>query len=76
MLFPLFTLNLQKTICCEYLAEEGIRKLQDQECGLFSMLLVYGGLEIKLMSRPWLALLKFRESIGFICGGSLIHKSK
>lgn len=51
----------------------------DQDCGDFGTPKVFGGREIVLMSRPWMALLKFEELFGreaFTCGGTFIHKRK
>ncbi|XP_034484349.1 serine protease grass-like [Drosophila innubila] len=66
-------------VCCEGKDKvlQGIQELPSQDCGKFEVDKVVGGKEIKIMSRPWMALLKFRRDDGkegFTCGGTLIHK--
>lgn len=68
-------------VCCKYQVEdEGIRQLLDQDCGKFLNHKVLGGKEIRLMSRPWMALLNIKDlktgNNGFFYGGTLIHKRK
>ena len=68
-------------MCCESedKVSQGFHELSSHDCGKFVYTKAIGGTEIKLMSRPWMALLKFRTSFDteeFTCGGTLIHKSK
>ncbi|XP_034476256.1 serine protease grass-like [Drosophila innubila] len=67
-------------VCCE--AEDkvfqGIQELSSHKCGRFGEDdKAIGASEVKLLSRPWMALLYFRTRDGtndFTCGGTLIHK--
>lgn len=69
-------------MCCESEDKvlQGIQELSSHECGRFGEDdKAVGGVEVKLMSRPWMALLNFRTQFGtndFTCGGTLIHKRK
>lgn len=74
------TFVLQKKLCCEDEYYRGIDELTNQSCGKCGTIKVYGGIEILLMSRPWMALLETRQPLqndsSFTCGGTLIHKRK
>ncbi|EDW59937.2 serine protease grass [Drosophila virilis] len=63
--------------CCEEEESAGMTLLKEQDCGYFGgTLKTIGGTEVKLMSRPWMALLMFRK-LGhdeFTCAGTLITK--
>ncbi|XP_064542286.1 serine protease grass-like [Drosophila montana] len=64
-------------VCCEEEESAGMALLKEQDCGYFGGILkTIGGTEVKLMSRPWMALLKFEdnEAEEFKCGGTLITK--
>ncbi|KAH8300070.1 hypothetical protein KR044_009493, partial [Drosophila immigrans] len=66
-------------VCCEEEEKlsEAIQNLTTADCGVFGIKKTIGGFEIKLMSRPWLALLYFRSRAGtnaFTCGGTLINQ--
>ncbi|KAL7736890.1 hypothetical protein ACLKA6_008770 [Drosophila palustris] len=67
-------------VCCESedKVAQGILELSSHDCGKFATKKTIGGREINLMSRPWMALLKFRtrfDTEEFTCGGTLIHKN-
>ncbi|KAM8712357.1 hypothetical protein ACLKA7_012814 [Drosophila subpalustris] len=67
-------------VCCESedKVAQGLRELSSHYCGKFATKKTIGGREINLMSRPWMALLKFRtmfDTEEFTCGGTLIHKN-
>lgn len=74
-LLPLYPQGL---FCCEFDLDDAKRQLLNQDCGKFESYKGYEDKEIKLMSRPWMTLLKFRNkhngSIEYSCVGSLIHK--
>lgn len=67
-------------MCCESEDKvlKGMQELTSQDCGRFEVDKIIGGKEIKLMSRPWMALLYFRKDNieAFSCGGTLINKRK
>ncbi|XP_034652164.1 serine protease grass-like [Drosophila subobscura] len=72
----------QTFVCCEdHASEAGLELLQQSEeaCGKFTGPKVFGGTEIKMGSRPWMALLRYnaivpgsRERDQFLCGATLI----
>lgn len=52
-----------------------MRLLNDQDCGYFGgKIKTVGGNKLKLMSRPWMALLRLQinGTSKFACGGTLI----
>ncbi|XP_034104281.1 serine protease grass-like isoform X2 [Drosophila albomicans] len=66
-------------VCCEEneKIDQAIHDLSTEDCGRFETDKIIGGKEIQLMSRPWMALLNFRNTDGknaFTCGGTLINK--
>ncbi|XP_064544351.1 serine protease grass-like [Drosophila montana] len=64
-------------VCCEEEESAGMALLKEQDCGYFGgTLKTIGGTEVNLMSRPWMALLKFKINGAeeFKCGGTLITK--
>ncbi|XP_051860270.1 serine protease grass-like isoform X7 [Drosophila albomicans] len=68
-----------KYVCCEEIEkiDQAIHDLSIEDCGRFETDKIIGGKEIQLMSRPWMALLNFRNTDGknaFTCGGTLINK--
>ncbi|XP_023176608.2 serine protease grass-like [Drosophila hydei] len=61
-------------VCCEEMSP-GMRLLNDQDCGYFGgKIKTVGGNKLKLMSRPWMALLRLQinGTSKFACGGTLI----
>ncbi|KAH8301644.1 hypothetical protein KR059_007324 [Drosophila kikkawai] len=70
--------KIKKTICCaDPVNHRGLKLLKEEDanCGIFEELLVMGGVEVRMGSRPWMALLKYggfpyRES--FRCGATVI----
>lgn len=61
------------------LNQNGVRILQEQEkCGTFTRVKIINGYQVKLGTRPWMALLRLRrnEEEGFACGGTLITNRK
>ncbi|KAH8416028.1 hypothetical protein KR222_006754, partial [Zaprionus bogoriensis] len=77
-----FHCNSMRMICCEdqHNVTRGIQELENQRCGYCGNVKVFGGSEIALMSRPWMALLNTRLHLethsNFTCGATLIHKRK
>ncbi|XP_043070268.1 serine protease grass [Drosophila grimshawi] len=62
-------------VCCEEEVSERVKILLEQDCGYIgSSQKVLFGNEIKLMSRPWMALLKLKRNsdVEYACGGTLI----
>ncbi|XP_030082002.1 serine protease grass-like, partial [Drosophila hydei] len=59
-------------VCCN--EAHGLRLLQQQRCGVFASVKVTNGREVRLASRPWMALLRLRYAgeEGFHCAGTLI----
>ncbi|XP_017040544.1 serine protease grass-like [Drosophila ficusphila] len=72
--------NNQKVVCCEEFNNDAgweLLKAYDPICGEFGDSKVTGGREIKMGSRPWMALLKYNitdvsQRTSFLCGGTLI----
>ncbi|XP_034477561.1 serine protease grass-like [Drosophila innubila] len=69
--------------CCQsglgigqQLNQNGLRILEQQTCGIFTRIKVINGHEVKLGSRPWMALLLLRSDTEekFACGGTLISE--
>ncbi|XP_032590058.2 serine protease grass-like [Drosophila grimshawi] len=62
-------------VCCEEEVSEEVKILLEQDCGYIgpSQKVLFGN-EIKLMSRPWMALLKLKQNsnVEYACGGTLI----
>lgn len=80
----LINLKLQKSpppenfVCCQEMSK-GMQILEKQSCGyLFAEPKIFGGHKLRLLSRPWMALLMFWEEDGerFKCGGTLITERK
>ncbi|XP_030246494.1 serine protease grass-like, partial [Drosophila navojoa] len=64
----------EKFVCCQEMSE-GMQILDGQICGdHYSEPKTYGGHELSILSRPWMALLMFRENNveRFRCAGTLI----
>ncbi|XP_034104283.1 serine protease grass-like isoform X8 [Drosophila albomicans] len=66
-------------VCCEEneKIDQAIHDLSIEDCGTFESHEINGGKQIELMSRPWMALLNFRNKDGknaFTCVGTLINK--
>ncbi|EDW59936.2 serine protease grass [Drosophila virilis] len=65
----------RRYVCCEEEESAGMALLKEQDCGYFGgTLKTIGGTEVKLMSRPWMALLMFiyNGTEEFNCAGTLI----
>ncbi|KAH8284818.1 hypothetical protein KR054_001459 [Drosophila jambulina] len=72
-------LEFHGTVCCkDFVNPKGLELLQQQEanCGKFEEYTVAGGYEIRMGSRPWMALLQFsgRRTVrdSFECGATVI----
>ncbi|KAH8254098.1 hypothetical protein KR032_008395, partial [Drosophila birchii] len=70
-------------VCCEdFVNPAGFELLKQQQvnCGKFKELKVGGGFEIKMGSRPWMALLQYNDSgsyrASFQCGATVITSRK
>ncbi|KAL7735635.1 hypothetical protein ACLKA6_002523 [Drosophila palustris] len=65
-----------QSVLGQQLNQNGLRLLEQQNCGTFTRVKVINGYEVKLGSRPWMALLLLRSNTEeeFACGGTLISE--